>query len=306
MKTTVKIGTRGSRLALWQARWVKQAIEKKHPDTAAEMVVIKTKGDKVLDVPLAKIGGKGLFVKELETALLDGQIDMAVHSMKDMPAQIPRGLCIGAVPERETPYDVLISNQGELDTLPSGARMGTSSLRRMAQLLHQRPDLSVLPLRGNLETRLRKLQEGATDAIILAAAGVKRMGYLDRITQYLDEAVMLPAVGQGALCVEVREDDAHIQPIVSALDHTPTRTVVAGERTFLNRLEGGCQVPIAAYGKICGPRFHLTGLVASLDGQQIIKDQLSSPLSFSEDTGIMLAEKLLDAGAGDILKALKD
>jgi len=216
MEKTIKIGTRGSRLALWQANWVKSAITSINPSLSVDLIIIKTKGDKILDVPLAKVGGKGLFVKEIEEALLDGRIDLAVHSMKDMPAEIPPGLCIGAVPERETPNDVLISKNGLLfSELISGSKVGTSSLRRSAQLLHARPDLVILPLRGNLDTRLKKLETENMDAIILAAAGVKRLNFESRITEYIDENVMLPAVGQGALCIEIRENDTEIEPMSS-------------------------------------------------------------------------------------------
>ncbi|MBL7178686.1 MAG: hydroxymethylbilane synthase [Desulfobacterales bacterium] len=306
MDQTVYIGTRGSKLALWQANWVKSALEAKHPLLTAELVIIKTKGDKILDVPLAKVGGKGLFVKEIEDALLDGRIDLAVHSMKDMPAEIPAGLCIGAIPEREAPQDVLISKNGlPLAKLGSGACIGTSSLRRAAQLLHARPDLVIKPLRGNLDTRLKKLETENFDAVVLAAAGVKRLGLENRITQYLDETVMLPAVGQGALCVEIRQNDPAVESIVSALEHPRTRAVVMGERAFLNRLEGGCQVPVAAHGKIENTRFTLCGLVASLDGTTVIKDTLSGSLDASETIGIKLAERLISKGAQEIIATLK-
>ena len=303
---TIKIGTRGSKLALWQANWVKSALEEKHPLHVVELVIIKTKGDKILDVPLAKIGGKGLFVKEIEEALISGRIDLAVHSMKDMPAIIPKGLCIGAIPERESPEDILISKSGALfSELKPGARIGTSSLRRGAQLLHARPDIYVLPLRGNLETRIRKLETENLDAIILAAAGVKRLGFEDRITEYLTEDVMLPAVGQGALCIEIREDDPIISSIISGLDHYETRATVLGERAFLNRLEGGCQVPIAAHGKIDNNLFTLTGLVADVAGATVIKETISGPVESSEAIGIKLGDRLLSLGAGEILETVK-
>jgi hydroxymethylbilane synthase len=226
---TITIGTRGSQLALWQANWVKDALESHHPDLTVNLATIKTKGDKILDVPLAKVGGKGLFVKEIEEALLNGRIDLAVHSMKDMPADIPVGLCIGAIPEREEPHDVLIARSGQpLDRLVHGARVGTSSLRRSAQLLRARPDIVIVPLRGNLDTRLKKLESGSMDAIVLAAAGVRRLGLADRITEIIDGSVMLPAVGQGALCIEIRENDPRIAPLVAVLDHSSTRQVVMG------------------------------------------------------------------------------
>jgi len=292
-------------LALWQANWVKSALETKHPSLAVELVIIKTKGDKILDVPLAKVGGKGLFVKEIEDALLNGRVDLAVHSMKDMPAEIPEGLCIGAIPERENPQDVLISKNGlVLSELGSGARVGTSSLRRAAQLLLARPDLVIKPLRGNLDTRLKKLETEDLDAIVLAAAGVKRLGLEHRVTEYLDENIMLPAVGQGALCIEIRQNDPAIQPLVAVLEHSQTRTVVLGERAFLNRLEGGCQVPIAAHGKIEDNTFTICGLVATLDGKTVIKDTFSGSVDLSEKIGLDLANRLISMGAKTIMENL--
>ena len=305
MEKIIKIGTRGSKLALWQANWVKSALKAGHPSLSVELVAIKTKGDKILDVPLAKVGGKGLFVKEIEDALLNGRIDLAVHSMKDMPAEIPDGLCIGAIPKRETPQDVLISREGLLlSQLKQNARIGTSSLRRTAQLLHARPDLVVLPLRGNLDTRLKKLETENLDAIILAAAGVKRLGLEHRITEYLDEKVMLPAVGQGALCIEIRENDPEVKSIIALLEHHQTRTVVLGERAFLNRLEGGCQVPIAAHGKIEKSAFTLCGLVASVDGTTVIRETLSEHKDSSEIIGVKLADRLAEMGAKTIMENL--
>lgn len=275
MDRHIKIGTRGSKLALWQANWVKSAIEKSGNGewkAKVELVIIKTKGDKILDVPLAKVGGKGLFVKEIEEALLDGRIDLAVHSMKDMPSEIPEGLCIGAVPERETPKDVLISGKGLLlSELPAGACVGTSSLRRAAQLRRARPDIDIVPLRGNLDTRLKKLEHGDMDAIILAAAGVKRMNFESRITEYLDEDIMLPAVGQGALCIETRENDPEIEPVIGPLNHQETRSVVMGERAFLNCLEGGCQVPIAAHGKLSEAYLPFPGLSRMLTAKPLFR-----------------------------------
>lgn len=306
MKKTLKIGTRGSKLALWQANWVKSSLEVQHPSISIAIETIKTKGDKILDVPLAKVGGKGLFVKEIEEALLDGKIDLAVHSMKDMPGDIPKGLCIGAIPQRETPQDVLISkDKKRLSKLGPGAKIGTSSLRRKAQLLHTRPDLDVLPLRGNLDTRLKKLENGNLDAIILAAAGVKRLGLENKITQYLDENIMLPAVGQGALCIEVRQDDALVEQIVASLEHPQTRAVILGERAFLNRLEGGCQVPIAAYGKIDKNMFTLVGLVATIDGKTLLKETIAGSKDSSETIGTKLADRLIDMGAKNIIENLK-
>jgi hydroxymethylbilane synthase len=309
---SIRIGTRGSKLALWQAHWVKDALETRHSSLTCELVIIKTKGDKILDVPLAKVGGKGLFVKEIEEALLDGRIDLAVHSMKDMPAEIPAGLCIGAVPKREQPQDALVTSGRSigrggngLTSLPKGARVGTSSLRRSAQLLHLRPDIEICGLRGNLDTRLAKLDTETLDAIVLAAAGLKRLGYEARINAILDEAVMLPAVGQGALCIESRVADTRIQPLLEELNDAPTRTVVLAERAFLHRLEGGCQVPIAGHGHLAGDELTLTGLVAGLDGKTLIKERLTGPSEDPETLGIRLAERLLERGAKTLLEELQ-
>ncbi len=305
MARPVIIGTRGSKLALWQAEWVRSALLALWPGISVELAVIKTQGDKILDVPLAQVGGKGLFVKEIEEALQDGRVDLAVHSMKDMPAEIPEGLAVGAVPERESPTDVLISRDGaRLAELASGSLIGTSSLRRAAQLRHARPDLRIAPLRGNLDTRLRKLETGDLSAVVLAAAGVKRLGLEERITETLDPGLMLPAVGQGALCIEIRADDRRIGPLVAGLDHPDSHAAVAGERSFLRRLEGGCQVPIAGHGRVDGDRFALTGLVAEVDGSTLIRHSLSGPRQDAAAIGVELAEVLLTRGADIILKKL--
>jgi len=302
MAQPVTIGTRGSPLALWQANWIRTALLQNDPDLDVELLKIKTRGDKILDVPLAKVGGKGLFVKEIEEAMLDGRIDIAVHSMKDMPAVIPEGLCVGAVPKRESPKDVLIARRAAgFADLPKGASVGTSSLRRGAQLLFLRPDLKIRPLRGNLDTRLKKLETEGLDAVVLAAAGVVRLGLSERITEVLDEEVMLPAVGQGALCVEVRSDDEQILNRVSRLEDAETRTTVAAERAFLARLEGGCQVPIAAHGRLAGGRLSLTGLVADVEGTRRIREVAEGPPESAEALGIALAETLLSRGAQEIL-----
>jgi hydroxymethylbilane synthase len=306
MAAAVTIGTRGSNLALWQANWVKTQLEQSHSGLTVNLEIIQTKGDKILDVPLAKVGGKGLFVKEIEEALLDGRIDLAVHSMKDMPAELPDGLVIGPVPEREDPRDVLVSRDGSmLDDLPPGARVGTCSLRRAAQLHHLRPDLAVVPLRGNLETRLRKLDDGQMEATILAAAGIKRMGYADRISEFFDVDRMLPAVAQGALCIEIRENDPGVETLMAPITHAETRTVVMGERAYLSRLEGGCQVPIAGHGRIENDTFVLTGLVADLKGETVIRKTGSGPVDRAEAVGLALADRLIAAGARDILDALQ-
>jgi hydroxymethylbilane synthase len=305
MPASIKIGTRASKLALWQANWVQSALNEKFPDQEIELVTIKTKGDKILDVPLAKVGGKGLFVKEIEQALLGGRIDLAVHSMKDMPAEIPDGLCIGAVPQREDPADVLVARDGlAFSKLKRGALIGTSSLRRAAQLQHARPDISIVPLRGNLDTRLKKLQTENLDAVVLAAAGIKRLELTHRITEYLQADIMLPAVGQGALCIEMRQDDPVIGPMLAALDHPDSRAVVLGERAFLKRLGGSCQVPIAGHGEIVTATFALTGLVADVDGSRLIKAALSGPADDTEAIGVQLAEQLIARGADKILEEL--
>ncbi len=311
---TVVIGTRGSTLALWQANWVKQALQSRFPELPIRLEAIKTRGDRIQDRPLAQVGGKGLFVKEIEDALLAGKVDVAVHSMKDMPAHLPDGLVIGAVPPRADVRDVLISRRNlPLAALPPGARLGTSSLRRAAQICHLRPKLEIVPLRGNLETRLRKLAEEKLDAIILAAAGILRLGKADRITEYLTVQQMLPAVGQGALCVQMREADARIGPLLATLDHPPSRLAVLAERAFLRRLEGGCQAPIAAFGSLDDDGLRLRGLVATLDGARVIADQSEhlcdgthglTPQA-AEDLGLALASQLARRGAEDILNDLK-
>jgi len=305
MKSTVTIGTRGSKLALWQANWVKSAIIGHFPSLDVSLEIIKTKGDKILDVPLAKVGGKGLFVKEIEEALIDGRIDLAVHSMKDMPAKIPEGLCIGAVPEREIPNDVLISHHDlPLSSLPMGAKIGTSSLRRASQLLSARPDITIMPLRGNLDTRIKKLESKQFDAIVLAAAGVKRLHLEDKITEYIDLDTLIPAVGQGALCIETRDNDPDIRVFVEKLDHFATNRVAACERAFLIRLEGGCQVPMAAYGTIKGDILTINGMVGETDGSKILKQTVSGPVANAEQIGTELADRLIDMGAGEILERL--
>ncbi len=308
MNRSIKIGTRGSQLAQWQANWVKSALNKTFPSLSSQIVVIKTTGDKILDAPLAKVGGKGLFVKEIEEALLDGRIDLAVHSMKDMPSIIPPGIMIGSIPKRETPADVFISKDGQrFSELALGARIGTCSLRRAAQLRYARPDINIRPLRGNLDTRLKKLDSGedGLEAIVLAAAGIKRLHLEDRITEFLDETIMLPAVGQGALCIEIRADDPKTAQILDELDDSETRTVILGERAFLIRLEGSCQVPIAALGQLDKDTFKLSGLVADIDGKTLFKATHSGPASLSQKIGLELAERLLVMGADKILEKLK-
>jgi len=299
----VRIGTRGSPLAVWQAEWVRSRLHALYPQYETELVKIKTTGDKILDVPLAQVGGKGLFVKEIETALLEGRVDLAVHSMKDMPAEIPQGLCISAMPERENPLDVLISRNGHpFKDLPKGARLGSSSLRRGAQVRHIRPDLTVHPLRGNLDTRIRKLKTEDLDAIIVAAAGVKRLGLKAYITEYLPEAIMLPAIGQGALAIETRDDDDSTLRLIAPLDHRETRLAVICERALLARLEGGCQVPIAGRAKIVGDELELTGLVAEVDGSVLLRETIRGREDQPEKLGVELANRLLKQGGREILE----
>jgi hydroxymethylbilane synthase len=298
----IRVGTRGSVLALWQAEWVKSQLLAADPELAVELVPIKTTGDKILDVPLAKVGGKGLFVKEIEEALLDGRVDLAVHSVKDLPAELPAGLHLAVMPSREDPRDALISRNGvSLAQLPRGARLGTSSLRRMAQLLHLRPDLRIETLRGNVDTRLRKLESESFDAIILAAAGLKRMALSHVISEYLEPDKVLPAVGQGALGIETRVDDVFTNEMVASLAHQPTMITVSAERAFLKRLEGGCQVPIGAYATLEGGELILTGMVADLEGQRLIRKELRGEPQQAEIIGERLAELVLESGGAEIL-----
>jgi len=301
-RPSLRIGTRGSLLALKQSENVKAALEALNPDLRIELHVIKTTGDKILDVPLAKVGGKGLFVKEIEDALLDRSVDLAVHSMKDVPSELPAGLLIGAIPVREDPRDVLVSRHGAgLAELPPGAIVGTSSLRRSAQLKRLRPDLEIQNLRGNLDTRLRKVRDGEYEAIVLAAAGLHRMGWQDRITVYLDPAEFLPAIGQGAIGVEIRSDDEHLQQLLRGLHHPLTAVAVTAERSFLQELEGGCQVPIGGYAEVMGESVELTGLVCSLDGRETHRITRAAPLAMAESLGRDLAREILEAGARRIL-----
>ncbi len=303
MRKQIRIGTRGSALALWQAEWVKSELEKKYPSVSVSLTKIKTTGDKILDVPLAKVGGKGLFVKEIEEAMLANEIDIAVHSMKDVPTFFPDGLHLACITKREDARDALFSrNKVAFKDLPRGANIGTSSLRRQAQLMNIRPDFVIHQLRGNVDTRLRKLKEGQYDAIILAAAGVKRLGLAENITELIDPEVSLPAIGQGALGIECRVDDRELNDMISFFNHPDTRVAVTGERALLRRLEGGCQVPIACYGTVRGANLHLTGLVGSVDGKRIIKDTIEGHVDQADKLGVTLAEKLLKEGADAILR----
>ncbi|MBI4682033.1 MAG: hydroxymethylbilane synthase [Nitrospirae bacterium] len=302
-KRKIVIATRGSKLALWQAEWIKSLLLGINPDFDIELNKIKTTGDKILDVPLAQVGGKGLFVKEIEEAMLRGEADLAVHSMKDVPTDLPEGLHLSAITKREDPRDAFIAGKGikSFSDLPRGANIGTSSLRRICQLLNLRPDLKITQLRGNVDTRLRKVAEGEFDAIILAAAGVKRLGFADRITEKLPVDVSLPAIGQGAVGIECRVDDVFINDLLKELNHEETSVCVRAERAFLKRLEGGCQVPIAAYAKLDNSKLIIEGLVGSLDGKTLIKAGIEGKPEEAETLGIALAEKLLSKGAKEIL-----
>lgn len=298
----IRIGTRGSTLALRQTEWVRERIAKRHPGIHIEVVRIKTTGDKITDVPLATVGGKGLFVKEIEEGLLRKEIDLAVHSMKDVPTELPEGLHLGAITEREDPRDVLVSGDGlRLSALPTGARIGTSSLRRGAQLLGINPQWKIIPLRGNLDTRIRKLKTEDLDAVILAAAGVHRMGLEDRVTEYIHPDVMLPAVGQGALGIECSQEGA-VNTLIAFLNHSESAMAVEGERAFLRRLEGGCQVPIAAHGAIREGELFLQGMVAHLDGSRFFRADAQG--DDPEAVGVQLAEDLLVQGADKVLKEI--
>jgi hydroxymethylbilane synthase len=302
MRKEIRIGTRGSALALWQANWVKSELEKRYPGMTVTLTKIKTTGDKILDVPLAKVGGKGLFTKEIEEALLRKEVDIAVHSMKDVPTEFPAGLHLACITEREDVRDALISNGVSLKDLKEGALIGTSSLRRQAQLYHYRPDLKMEVLRGNVETRIRKQKEGQFDAVILAAAGVKRLGLADNVTEYIAEDISIPAIGQGALGIECAIDDKEINELISFFNHYETSVAVRAERALLKRLEGGCQVPIAGHATVKDGRVTLKGLVGSVDGKRIVKDAIEGDAKDYERLGTEMAERLLAKGAREILE----
>lgn len=304
-ESVLRIATRKSALALWQAEHVRQGLQLHHPGLRVELVTMTTRGDQILDAPLAKVGGKGLFVKELEQAMLEGRADIAVHSMKDVPVELPPGLELAVVLEREDPRDAFVSNNyATLDELPQGARVGTSSLRRQCQLRAVRPDLSLHDLRGNVNTRLDKLERGEFDAIILACAGLKRLGFNARIRQELGPDVILPAIGQGAIGIECRSDDAAIKALIAPLAHGATSVRLRAERAFNRRLNGGCQVPIAGYAELDHGVIVLRGLVGSPDGSQLIQGVISGRPEDAEELGQVLADDLLGRGAGAILDAL--
>ncbi len=305
MTQRVRIATRKSALALWQAEYVKARLEFFHPGLVVELVPMSTQGDKILDTPLAKIGGKGLFVKELETAMLEDRADIAVHSMKDVPVEFPEGLMLSTICEREDPRDAFVSNHfSNLAQLPQGAVVGTSSLRRQCQIKALRPDLQIRDLRGNVNTRLAKLDAGEFDAIILAAAGLIRLGFNTRIAAYLPVHQSLPANGQGAVGIECRSDDAAVRALLAPLEHTATRQAVLAERAMNRALQGGCQVPIGAFAEIDGDKLYLRGLVGQLDGQQILQAEVHGAAIDGEALGQQLAGMLLAQGAGAILAAV--
>ena len=308
--TELRIASRRSQLAMVQTNWVKADLEKAHPGLTITVEAMATQGDKILDVALAKIGDKGLFTKELEAQMLVGRADIAVHSLKDLPTKLPEGLMLGCITEREDPADALVVNaknaNHRLDTLPEGAVVGTSSLRRLAQLRHHYPHLSFKDVRGNVITRLEKLDSGDYDCLILAAAGLERLGFGDRIHQIIPGDISLHAVGQGALGIECVEGKPEVLEIIKVLEHTTTSRRCLAERAFLRELEGGCQVPIGVNSQISNEELTLTGMVASLDGKRLIRDQASGSAADPESIGIELAGKLKQQGAGAILKEIFD
>lgn len=305
MKDTIIIGTRSSKLALWQADYVATRLQEEYPGLTVRQKLMTTRGDKILDAPLAKIGGKGLFTKELEQAMLAGEIDIAVHSLKDMPTEVPEGLKLAAITKRADPGDAVVSPKyGRFENLPRGAKVGTSSLRRKAQLLHARPDLAICDLRGNVQTRLRKLEEENFDAVVLAVAGLKRLGLEGCITEVLPRSLVLPAVGQGALAIEAREGDGETLARIAFLKDEETVCCALGERAFLGRVEGGCQVPVGVYGEIEGGRLRLEAVIASLDGTRLYRDSLAGSPEEAEELGVALADKLLAAGGLEIMHEL--
>ena len=307
MMTTqpIRIATRKSPLAMWQAEFVKAELEQAHPGLVVELLPMVTKGDIILDTPLAKVGGKGLFVKELEVAMLEGRADIAVHSMKDVPVEFPEGLGLVTICERDDPRDAFVSNNYDsIDDLPQGAIVGTSSLRRQCQLRSQRPDLIINDLRGNVNTRLRKLDEGQYDAIILATAGLKRLKMNDRIRCEIAPEISLPAVGQGAVGIECRLNDQRVRQLLAPLNHQPTATRVLCERAMNNRLQGGCQVPIGSYAELQDDTIWLRALVGEPDGSIIVRSEISGPIANAEQLGETLADELLASGAKDILDRL--
>lgn len=302
IKGTIRIGTRGSALALAQANWIKEKIEKNRPGIGIELIIIKTKGDIMQDVALVKIGGKGVFVKEIEDALLRGDIDLAVHSMKDVPSLLPEGLSIAVTPEREDPRDVLVAkNRIKFETMPQRARIGTGSLRRGFQIRSIFPDVEIVPLRGNLDTRLKKVETEDLDAVVLAAAGMRRLGWISRVTQFIPVETILPAVGQGTLALEVRGDDEYVREAIAFLNHPATWRETRAERAFLGRLGGGCQLPLAAYAKTEGPDIKIVGMLGTIDGRILIREEVRGIAASCDDLGTQLADIILSRGGRAIL-----
>ncbi len=301
----IRLGTRGSKLALAQSIWVKEKIESLCEDIRVEIVKIKTKGDKILDSPLSRIGGKGLFVKEIEVELIRGNIDIAVHSMKDVPVELPEEVEIASYPKRENPFDAFVSNRfKKIDDLPDGSKIGTSSLRRKVQIKRINPSFEVVPIRGNVDTRLRKLEELNLDAIIIACAGLIRLNLSEKIRQQIPEDVMIPAIGQGALAIEIRRDDERIRRIVSFLNHKKTEIEVKAERAFLKELGGGCQIPIAGHARIKDNVILIRGMISDMEGKRYIEEKIEGDLGKAEDLGKRLAEMLIKKGARKILEEI--
>lgn len=302
MKANLIIGTRQSLLALWQSNHIAGLLRKQYPDCQVTLKKIVTKGDRILDVPLAQIGGKGLFTKEIETELLDGTVDLAVHSLKDMPTVLPEGLCLTAITTRANVGDAFVSNKyASFSELPQGAVLGTSSLRRKAQLLAVRPDLKIVDLRGNVDTRLRKLDEGQMDAIILAAAGLERLGHADRIREIIPTTVCLPAVGQGALAIECRSDNKEVREMLAFLNDLPTKQATDAERAFLGLIEGGCQVPIGVHAEVENDNVNIEAVIASLDGSKVLRNNITGPAADAVGLGRKLGQQMLTEGGEQIL-----
>jgi hydroxymethylbilane synthase len=303
---TIKIGTRGSELALWQANEVQTYLNKAFPEVKIEIVVIKTKGDIILDVALSKIGDKGLFTKELEQALLSGEIDLAVHSLKDMPTELPEGLRLGGVLPRGEIRDVFLSRDGrKLSAFTGNDKVGTSSLRRSSQLLNSFPYLDIVDIRGNVNSRIQKMQDGYCDGLIMAGAGIQRLGLEHLVTEYLDPTVIMPAVSQGAITIEVREDDEVLLPYIDGINDDLTWTMVMAERAFLRTMEGGCQVPVACRTLLVDERLKISAMVASLDGRKIVRETIECDLDEASEKAIEMALRMLEAGAADILKSIR-
>lgn len=306
MANSIKIATRGSKLALYQANKVKEELEKNIPGKVFEIKIIKTKGDKILDVALSKIGDKGLFTKELETSLLDGETDLAVHSLKDIPTELPKGLVLGGVLERAESCDALVSKNGKtLQQLDDTDVIATSSLRRKAQLLHLNPNLKIVDIRGNVDTRLQKMQDGYCTAMVMASAGLQRLGYHDRITEIIDPELIIPAVSQGTIAIEIRENDSVVKALIDRINHLSTFLAVKAERVFLRALEGGCQVPIGCYSRIKGDKYEITGFVSDLDGSQMLKGSMEGNLADAKEIARTLAEDFCQKGALEIIQKIR-